>query len=150
VKSDQVVGMSWLVECLILDREVVALRTLDGAVFSSSPRICNMIAVQEVSNNLFKLVLVSLLFAVLLHPIVESMDSWDSAGPSNDTELTLVGIAIGVGLLFALSRLPRVAPVLSLCRLLCRSTLLLVPGVSDHVFRLNPPQFSSPPIPLRI
>lgn len=109
-----------------------------------------MIAVQDVSSNLFKLVLVSLLFAVLLHPIVESMDSWDSAGPSNDTELTLVGIAIGIGLLFALNRLLRVAPFLSLNRLLPRSTLILISGIPDQFFCLELPQFGSPPIPLRI
>ncbi len=56
------------------------------------------------SSRLLKLAAVVILLTVLLHPLVESLDTWDGAGPANDTEAVLLGIVLGIGLLLALRR----------------------------------------------
>jgi membrane-bound metal-dependent hydrolase YbcI (DUF457 family) len=57
------------------------------------------------SSRLFKFAVVAIVLAVLVHPLVESMDTWDGVGPTNDTELTVVGLVIAIGLILTLRRL---------------------------------------------
>lgn len=56
-------------------------------------------------SRLFKFAVIAILLAVLLYPLVESMDTWDGVGPTNDSELTMVGLAIAVGFILTLRRL---------------------------------------------
>ncbi len=54
---------------------------------------------------LFKFAVVAIVLAVLVHPLVESIDTWDGVGPSNDSELTVVALVIALGLVLTLRRL---------------------------------------------
>jgi hypothetical protein len=102
-----------------------------------------------VSVRVFKLVLLFLLLATVLYPTLETLDGWDGAGPGNDTELGLLGVAIGTGLVLCLSRLlttgaRKLVPIL-------RGTKIFAIPLSPAVF-LIPTLFlcESPPPLLRI
>lgn len=61
--------------------------------------------VEFMSSRLLKFAVIAIVLATLMHPLIESFDTWDGAGPTNDTELTVVGGLIAVGLVLALRRL---------------------------------------------
>jgi hypothetical protein len=102
-----------------------------------------------VPRNVFKLVLFILLFASVAYPIFESMDDWDASGTSNDTELMLLGVAIGLGLVFAFYQLSEAHSFTLLWRSPSKPTNLIFRHRSTcDLFDLS--RFESPPSQLRI
>jgi hypothetical protein len=98
----------------------------------------------------FQLVLSAIIGVSFLFPLVEFFDEWDgTALPSRDTELYVVCLIVGVGILFALRRLLLVVPDL----LASHSLSPRLDGPLVPLTPFIPPcavLSASPPGPLRI
>ena len=101
------------------------------------------------SSRLLKLAAVVIVVTVLLHPLIESFDTWDGAGPTNDTEAVFLGMVLGIGVLLALRFVLTV--VLELAgqadQVLCSSAAV---SVFSPRINISPELFSPHLVPLRI
>jgi hypothetical protein len=103
-----------------------------------------------VPRNVFKFVLFILLLASVAHPICESMDDWDASGTSNDTELMLLGVAVGLGLVFACYQLSEAHSFTLVCHSPLKPSNLIFSKHRSACDLFDLSRFESPPSQLRI